>query len=63
MTLQEHLRKIKPYGNAHALLVEALKEFPQDMWQFRDEHGCWSIHEHMEYMRENFQVWRAGMAG
>ena len=38
-------RKIESYGNAHAVLLEALKKFPKEMWQWRDPHGCWSIHE------------------
>ena len=62
MTPQERLQKIESYGSAHALIVEALKEFPREMWQFRDEHGCWSIHEHIEYMRENLRAWKMGTA-
>ena len=38
-------RKIESYGNAHAVLLEALKKFRKEMWQWRDPHGCWSIHE------------------
>ena len=53
MTPQERLHKIESYGNAHALLVEALSEFPKEMWQFRDVHGCWSIHEHIVHIMDS----------
>ena len=53
MTPQERLHKIESYGNAHALLVEALSEFPKEMWQFRDVHGCWSIHEHIVHITDS----------
>ncbi len=53
MTPQERLHKIESYGNAHALLVEALSEFPKEMWQFRDDHGCWSIHEHIVHITDS----------
>jgi len=38
-------KKIESYGNGHSALLEALKKFPKGMWQWRDPHGCWSIHE------------------
>ena len=38
---------------AHTLLADALKEFPKEMWQFRDEHGCWSIHEHIIHITDS----------
>ena len=53
MTPEERLQKIESYGNAHALLVETLKEFPREMWKFRDEHGCWSIHEHIVHITDS----------
>ena len=53
MTSQERARKIESYGRAHALLTDALKEFPREMWQFRDEHGCWSIHEHIVHITDS----------
>lgn len=36
---------IAEYGDAHRLLVEALPEFPAEMWQWRPAPGKWSIHE------------------
>ena len=53
MTPEERLQKIESYGSASALLLEALKEFPEEMWQFRDEHGCWSIHEHIVHVTDS----------
>ncbi len=53
MTSQERAGKIESYGKAHALLTDALKEFPREMWQFRDEHGCWSIHEHIVHITDS----------
>jgi uncharacterized damage-inducible protein DinB len=45
MTPEERRQKIELYGNAHALLAEALKEFPREMRQFRPAPGRWTIHE------------------
>ena len=45
MTNQERLQKIETYGQAYTLLVEALKRFPQKMWQFKPSPTDWSIHE------------------
>lgn len=36
---------IESYGNAYTLLVEALKEFPLEMWQWKPAPEKWSIHE------------------
>ena len=44
MTGEERQRRIELYGNAHSLLVEALKQFPKEMWTFKPKDG-WSIHE------------------
>ena len=35
------------------MLVEALKEFPEEMRQWRDEHGCWSVHEHVVHVTDS----------
>ena len=53
MIPEERIRKIESYGKAHDLLVTALKEFPKETWQFRDEHGCWSIHEHIVHITDS----------
>lgn len=45
MTKQERNALIESYGNAYNTLVEALKEFPKEMWQWKPAPGKWSIHE------------------
>lgn len=45
MTATERQQKIESYGSAHAKLVEALQQFPQEMWQFRTAPEDWTIHE------------------
>ena len=53
MAPHERERKIQSYCNAYSTLVDALREFPEEMWQFRDEHGCWSIHEHLVHITDS----------
>lgn len=45
--------KITAYGVAYETLVAGLREFPREMWHFRDEHGCWSIHEHLVHIADS----------
>ena len=45
MTFEERQRKIESYGSAHRVLVEGLKRFPHEMWQFRPAPDRWTIHE------------------
>jgi hypothetical protein len=45
MTIQERNALIKSYGNAYNILAEALKEFPEEMWQWKPTPEKWSIHE------------------
>ena len=44
------IQKLAAYGDAYEHLADALQRFPREMWQFRDEHGCWSIHEHIVHI-------------
>ncbi len=53
MTSVARHQKIESYRNAHTQLVKALDQFPREMWQFRDEHGCWSIHEHIIHITDS----------
>lgn len=53
MTPQARSHKIESYGNAFSELAGALEKFPSEMWQFRDEHGCWSIHEHLVHIADS----------
>ncbi len=45
MNQAERQRKIESYGNAYQQLVDAIKEFPVEMWQFRPQADDWTIHE------------------
>lgn len=53
MSPDQRARKIQSYGNGYAQLTEALDKFPKEMWTFRDEHGCWSIHEHLVHIADS----------
>ena len=53
MTSESRLSKIESYGNGYALLCESLEKFPEEMWTFRDDHGCWSIHEHLIHIADS----------
>ena len=44
-TLEERQRKIESYGQAHRYLIEALAQFPREMWQYRPAPDGWTIHE------------------
>lgn len=45
MTREERMQKIESYGKGYALLTEALKQFPREMWLFKPSPDRWSIHE------------------
>lgn len=45
MTKQERDLLIESYGKAYDILVEALKEFPKEMWQWKPAPEKWSVHE------------------
>ena len=53
MTPEARREKIALYGRAHALLVEALKEFPREMWQFRPAPLRWTIHEIIMHLADS----------
>ncbi len=53
MTAQTRSQKIDAYGSAYETLIAGIKEFPKEMWHFRDEHGCWSIHEHLVHITDS----------
>lgn len=53
MTTEERSRKIESYGNAYTLLMEALKEFPTEMWQFKPSPERWSIHEILVHIADS----------
>ena len=53
MNPQARTKKTESYGNAYYELTAALKDFPTQMWKFRDEHGCWSIHQHLVHIADS----------
>lgn len=36
---------LEAYGKAHAQILDALKQYPKEMWQFKPSPSSWSIHE------------------
>ncbi len=50
---QRAQQTIESYGNGYVQLARALERFPRDMWTFRDEHGCWSVHEHIVHITDS----------
>lgn len=53
MTTETRSAKITIYGSAYETLIAGLREFPKEMWDFRDEHGCWSIREHLVHIADS----------
>ncbi len=53
MTSQERKHKIESYGRAHALLAEALGQFPREMWKFKPGPNRWSIHEIIVHLADS----------
>lgn len=45
MNADTRAHKMLSYGNAYALLVDALEQCPREMWQFKPAPDQWSIHE------------------
>ena len=53
MTPKERDDKIASYGRAYETLIDGVRQFPGEMWDFRDEHGCWSIREHLVHITDS----------
>ncbi len=53
MTSAEREQKIERYGNAISLLIEGLKQFPKEMWQFKPMPDRWSIHETVVHIADS----------
>ena len=53
MSPEERESKIESYGRAYETLIAGLRQFPEEMWDFRDEHGCWSIREHLVHIADS----------
>ncbi len=44
-TPEERAQKIEMFGNAYAVLTEALQNYPTQMWMYKPAPEAWSIHE------------------
>ena len=53
MTPEARQLKIESYGRAYETLMSGLRQFSEGMWDFRDEHGCWSIREHLVHIADS----------
>ena len=53
MTNQERNALIESYGGAYNILVDALKKFPREMWQWKASPEKWSIHEVMIHIADS----------
>lgn len=53
MSPETRALKIASYGAACQTLIDGLKAFPVEMWDFRDEHGCWSIRERLVHVADS----------
>ena len=53
MTPETRAVKIASYGDAYETLIAGIAKFPPEMWDFRDEHGCWSIREHIVHIADS----------
>jgi hypothetical protein len=53
MTAEERRERIEAYGSGHAELMEALKDFPREMWQWKPAPRRWSIHEILVHLADS----------
>lgn len=53
MNREELDEKIELYGRGYDLLIETLKEIPQEMWRFKPEPKEWSVHEVLVHLADS----------
>lgn len=53
MNPTERSEKIEKYGAAYDELVEALAQFPREMWQYRPSPEDWTIHEIVMHLTDS----------
>jgi hypothetical protein len=53
MTAEERAAKIAAYERAYDELTAALREFPQEMWQYRAAPDGWTIHETVVHITDS----------
>lgn len=53
MDKKERDEKIELYGRGYDMLMEILKDIPQEMWQFKPEPKEWSVHEILVHLADS----------
>jgi hypothetical protein len=53
MNAEERSRRIESYGQAYPLLVESLREFPREMWDYKPGPDRWSIREILIHLADS----------
>lgn len=53
MTPEERKARIQAYGEGPALLAEAVKQFPREMWKWKPVPNRWSIHEILVHLADS----------
>ena len=53
MITQERTQKIESYGRGYEQLVDGLKRFPKEMWQFKSAPDSWSVHETLVHIADS----------
>ncbi|MBW8012581.1 MAG: DinB family protein [Chloroflexi bacterium] len=56
MNKKERKEKVTLYGEGYKLLTEALKEIPEEMWQFKPSPNDWSVHEIIIHLADSEAV-------
>ena len=53
MDVQKREAKIELYGKGYDLLIDMLKDIPQEMWKFKPEPKEWSVHEILVHLADS----------
>ena len=53
MNKTERDEKIELYGRGYDLLMQTLKDIPQEMWKFKPEPKEWSVHEILVHLADS----------
>ena len=53
MDSQERSEKIELYGRSFDMLMEALRDIPREMWQFKPAPSEWSVHEVLIHLADS----------
>jgi len=53
MDKKERAEKIDLYGRGYDLLMETLRDIPQEMWKFKPEPAEWSVHEVLVHLADS----------